>query len=758
MAYNSFPYTNFHELNLDYLLNKSKEIEGNVQETADNVLRATQQADRATQQANNSQNSAAASANSAAASAQSAINSANSAAASAQSATEARAAAGDPKTFTAATQLTDTTKIYVYVGETGTYTYGHYYYYQGGTWHDGGVYGTWATDDALSDTSTNAVQNRVVNAAVSELKSDLTQNIDERLTDIDGIIVPNMELGTIAMSSSGIVFNNSTTNIRTPQTSGVRVAENDVIGLTDYVRAKYRYALLRDDTSSYVYTSEYLTSDTIIHNAGTLYLVVAYSDNAEVTQIEDLAALIRITTTTGKINALDSRVKSIEAYNTVNIRNSLPDTLFGPGTYGDGVYNPTFRPYRLSTVQTISFDFDLFITAGQGYRFICYQFVNGYWLNNSWVTSSQISANTPFGLMLARVAAEEDTTSTATAEEFLPHYEFNTNLTNKITELENETIELDVRVTALEQTSDIDSEKVAEYMYHFYSSNIAEAYAFFTDPHLMGSAGTFDESTFDRYINVLSDTVKQTSASYIVCGGDWLNSEDSKAQASAKLGYVDGKMRELFPGKYYPIVGNHDFNYLGYENGSRLPENQWISNSAMRNYWFHDHEQCYYKFRRMTAQNYVLNTRTDYDGTNTYDKSMLDWLAQNLIEDDAPHSTIMFHMYYLSTIGTTIPKRVVAIGKIIEAYNSHSVCTLTDATEGYDKTYDFTETTGHIDYVIVGHTHADFNGTFGGVPIVGCDNFTDGGVATFDLVFADYTNHKLYLTRIGTGASRSFDI
>lgn len=173
MAYNSFPYTNYHELNLDYLLNKSKKIEGNVQETADNVLRATQQADRSTQQAVNSQNSATASAQSAAASSQSAVNSANSAAASAQSAEEARAAAGDPKTFTAATQLTDTTKIYVYVGETGTYTYGHYYYYQGGTWHDGGVYGTWATDDALSDTSTNAVQNKVVTGAVNSLKSDI---------------------------------------------------------------------------------------------------------------------------------------------------------------------------------------------------------------------------------------------------------------------------------------------------------------------------------------------------------------------------------------------------------------------------------------------------------------------------------------------------------------------------------------------------------------------------------------------------------
>ena len=165
MAYNSFPYSDYHELNLDYLLNKAKVIEENVADSERSAVLAGQKAALAYQQASASAQSAQASANSAAASAQSAQ-------ASETSATQARAAAGDPKTFTAAAQLTDPEKIYVYVGgTTATYTYGHFYYYSGGVWHDGGVYGTWTTDGTLSPTSTNAVQNKVLKGNFDTLDS-----------------------------------------------------------------------------------------------------------------------------------------------------------------------------------------------------------------------------------------------------------------------------------------------------------------------------------------------------------------------------------------------------------------------------------------------------------------------------------------------------------------------------------------------------------------------------------------------------------
>jgi len=187
MAYNSFPYVNMHELNLDYLLNKSKEVQGKVDESAANVQRAKAEADRSTAQADASAASARNSQISATQSAGSAAQSAGSAAQSAESARIAAAAAGDPKTFTAAAQLTDTSKIYVYIGTTDTYTYGHWYYYAGGAWIDGGVYGTWTTDDALDPDSTNAVQNKVIYGAVNELKSDINL-----IDDAIGIVKTNV--------------------------------------------------------------------------------------------------------------------------------------------------------------------------------------------------------------------------------------------------------------------------------------------------------------------------------------------------------------------------------------------------------------------------------------------------------------------------------------------------------------------------------------------------------------------------------------
>ena len=590
----------------------------------------------------------------------------------------------------------------------------------------------------------DAADAKAAGDAIDELNERLANDVSDRLTAIDGITVPTMELGYIAMASTSIAFQDSTTAIRTPQNGGIRVSVGDVIGLNDYTNAKYKYAILKDSDSKYVYNN-YGTVDYKVVNDGVLYLVVAYSNDATISNVSALSSLVRIDKHSGELNAINAQLTKNATYNSILETNRMSTDLFGRGDTSNGYLLPTTRTYRVSTKEPTTFDFDITISVASGFKIALYEYLNSAWTrrggSSSWITSASITKGTVFAFCIARIT--EDTTELADITEFVNAIVTDTNLTNRI-----------VSGSDIE----IDNNAITEFMSHFYESNVAEAYCFFTDPHLMGSAVAFDANNFNQYISILKETVDNVTADYIVCGGDWLNREDSKAQASVKLGYVDGKMRSLFPDKYYPIVGNHDFNYLGYENETRLPESGWVSNSAMRNFWFHEYDNCYYKFKRSIAQNYVLNTRTDYDGTNAYDKTMLDWLASNLIEDDAPHSTIMFHMYYLSSIGTTIPTRVVAIGKIIEAFNAHTVCTLTNATEGYDKTYDFTGTTGHIDYVIVGHTHADFTGTFGGVPVIGCVNFTKDNTPSFDLIFADYTNSKVYTTRIGSGSSREFNI
>lgn len=74
----------------------------------------------------------------------------DSADAAAQSATQAAAYVGSPLVATLVSEMTDHTKVYVYVGEEAGMTSGHWYYYDGSDWADGGVYNSIADDVATN--------------------------------------------------------------------------------------------------------------------------------------------------------------------------------------------------------------------------------------------------------------------------------------------------------------------------------------------------------------------------------------------------------------------------------------------------------------------------------------------------------------------------------------------------------------------------------------------------------------------------------
>lgn len=64
---------------------------------------------------------------------------------------EVKTAVGSPLVANTALEMTDREKIYVYTGSETGYTYGHWYYWDGSTWADGGVYNSAAvqTDKTL---------------------------------------------------------------------------------------------------------------------------------------------------------------------------------------------------------------------------------------------------------------------------------------------------------------------------------------------------------------------------------------------------------------------------------------------------------------------------------------------------------------------------------------------------------------------------------------------------------------------------------
>ena len=92
---------------------------------------------------------------------------------------------GSPLTASTAAGMTDQTKIYVYTGSETGYTAGHWYYYNGTAWTDGGVYNSVAvnTDTSLT-VSGQAADSKAVGDAIDEMDSDLS-DVKETLSDLN---------------------------------------------------------------------------------------------------------------------------------------------------------------------------------------------------------------------------------------------------------------------------------------------------------------------------------------------------------------------------------------------------------------------------------------------------------------------------------------------------------------------------------------------------------------------------------------------
>lgn len=83
-------------------------------------------------------------------------------------------------------QMTDATKVYVYVGNQTGYTNGNWYYYNGSVWVSGGVYNSTAlqTDTTLS-VSGQAADAKVTGDQITELKDNLSEYESIFTGDVD---------------------------------------------------------------------------------------------------------------------------------------------------------------------------------------------------------------------------------------------------------------------------------------------------------------------------------------------------------------------------------------------------------------------------------------------------------------------------------------------------------------------------------------------------------------------------------------------
>lgn len=86
----------------------------------------------------------------------------------------ALAAVGGPYVASTVSQMTDHSKVYVYTGSQTGYTAGHWYYWNGSAWTDGGVYQAAAVEtDKTLTVADMAADAKATGDAVAELKNDL---------------------------------------------------------------------------------------------------------------------------------------------------------------------------------------------------------------------------------------------------------------------------------------------------------------------------------------------------------------------------------------------------------------------------------------------------------------------------------------------------------------------------------------------------------------------------------------------------------
>jgi predicted MPP superfamily phosphohydrolase len=273
-----------------------------------------------------------------------------------------------------------------------------------------------------------------------------------------------------------------------------------------------------------------------------------------------------------------------------------------------------------------------------------------------------------------------------------------------------------------------------------------EPYVFFTDPHLTGGADNLTfSSKLNPFIGTLQKYYNSSPNSFIVCGGDWLNNTDSPDTAEYKLGYVTSSMNTMFK-NYYGLVGNHDTNYQGTEE---------LSQQAINNVMYKG-DKAYYSFKGLNSTCYCLDSGKDgaYNAMNSYRWEQIKWLGDKLVEDDAEHSIVFIHIIseYRNEEYETAPMAD-NLTKLIYAYNEHSTVTLNSVS------YDFTNCSGKVHYVLGGHIHNDYSNTINGVLCIMRDTFAYGKTTpTFDQIFNDYDEGKAYFTRVGTGESAEFNI
>ena len=281
-------------------------------------------------------------------------------------------------------------------------------------------------------------------------------------------------------------------------------------------------------------------------------------------------------------------------------------------------------------------------------------------------------------------------------------------------------------------------------------------FVFLTDVHWDGNA--------KKSPVLINKICNDLDISLICFGGDVLTRHKDKADCTE----ISRDFIKKFDKKLFVTAGNHDNNSDNNKNTSTiLTADEMYAVLFRKNDYEINYEQSpnhgYFDFAAQKVRFIQIDTGTPfwYDGDKTsIDESRLDlefdYLYQKISELDATWNVVIFtHEYFL--------------GKSVSSVNSYVTERLNSKV--LSKKFEAT-----IAALFVGHTHYDMStvhnyagksvlvictmqdaasssqNTESGIPmVIGTDT-----EQAFDLVQIDFTNRKIYCTRVGAGESREF--
>ena len=277
-----------------------------------------------------------------------------------------------------------------------------------------------------------------------------------------------------------------------------------------------------------------------------------------------------------------------------------------------------------------------------------------------------------------------------------------------------------------------------------------EAFLFFTDPHFT------EYENADRcqeYVAQIQKYYNSAPTMFCLCGGDWLQSYDTPAQACFKLGYIGSFMRSMFDGCHM-LVGNHDTNYQG-----KLTEESQISTTrlsiqSINDLWYGG-GSAYYEFDGHSTRFFCFDTQVESTTLSAYFYEQAEWFATKLLTNASEHVAIAVHVLRNTWVSEVTHALTALVLDIAKAFNDRDSITVNG------NSYDFSAvTTGKVEFLIAGHYHDDANITINGIPCVVTANVQHDNTKgpTFDLVFVDYDAGEIKTVRVGDGSDRTISL